>query len=1158
MIERNVANVAQTRYAQYEGIIIMPNADSGRGLDEGGQKLESSEAKQHRDISVDRAQNKFNTKPFEFAPVGSGVNEDILGLHEKLVKESRESKDSDQDKQGEKAEDDSISSDVVLNVNNAEIIARPKPIISTEKPLAEFSRDELVKTLKEAEVDKIVPEKWDNLKSASREDFVIVELDIVNEVEPEIEEVEIGDKKYLVWDKEKETATVFGLSPDFKSKDAKAILKALHRDTRIPAVFDNKKTNPVHRQDWMENHGVKTIIDYGEDGYDLPAVNLTAKQMQRIFGIDVPGNWASLSRADRNRIFKAHNLLPKMAGGGTEVPDWDDQVIKDPTLPLSPTNPLVDNPDANSRQNLKMVIERRQLLLNRGQNFAGPGHDWQELEDRLGGLITTMTNPNYKNVSELYKTYDYIQEKLQSAIDSGNPAEIADFNAIITPTQRALLEAKITLLRGAYETMIGGMSDKEKKNLDKLDEDAAESYRYIGVYMTKDQFISSMIQKAKESPLNSMRTYEGVVEYYVLEKTLPNVENIIAEERDISHVVNPDQIEQKVLKGLLKAEATSLHGREVSNYYQKVLALIDQHPSLEKTEFLEYKDRLSSIVNASLMHVQLYLATQSGEGAPEKIKEIYAQIQNTLAEKGVNSRQLFMERFGMKLSNGKGLEGKNGLPIVNPDTGEAYDFNLLSDALNVHFDQLAEERLMLNAIELAQKRGGLAHLDHTVFNRNHVPIPASLEDQGIRDWFNANTLIGANTKPFINRGGNVARNRTGQEITNFERQMIKTRATFTKFLKNVRGLSNEQIEQMEFIIRAVNLNAYRWHRAEIGAEYDGIDTYRGGNKPIYSIFGDQTPYFERIINNPFKWMRNERRGRVSETNEILEETMPMGSMLATVRAGVRIAGDLKSIQRREIIDINSVNTRYGTHLALGTTIETAIGIPGGQPGALVQELMDRYQTTRDHAEGLVLGDMFDNGNLRFGIKVTNAVNVNQLVDWVQATKEMSRYNMFDLASDREGALKFEQILQEYQKNPNTENFLKVWDQNFYSGRNVRIWPNFEKALEAHHKILRHQKGWFKREDSNSATYTYDLIKAAAKDGKIDPENVEPLMKKLLGIGPIPGYGPVRYARMWAEFGDKFMREWGKNLPASILAAIIEFFAGIAKQSQAQVASGGTK
>jgi len=1033
-----------------------------------------------------------------------------------------------------------------------------KPIITSDRRLWELNREELVAKLKSSGINKTVPENWDSLKQASKEDFVIVELDVINEVEPEIEEIVIDGKKYFVWDKDEQIATIFGASPGFKSEDAKAILKALGKKAHIPAIFDDKKTDPAHRQDWMLHHGVRMIIDSGEASYDLPAINLTTNQMKKIFKINVPENWPSLSQADRNRVFNAHNLLPKMAGGGTEVPAWDDEVLKDPTLPLGPTNPLVDNPDANSRQDLKTVVDRRQLLLNRALNIPGPGHDWQELQDRLGDLITTMTDPNYKNVSELYRTNNYIQEKLQVAVDSGNPAAIADLDAIITPAQRAALQVKIALMNGAYEAMIGGMSDREKKSLDKMDEEAAESVRYIGGFLSKDEFINRMIQKAKESPLNSMRTYEGVVEYYVLEKTLPNVENILAEERDISHVINPEQLEQTVLKGLLKAEATSLHGREVSNYYQKVLGVLDQHPNLQKTEFLELKDRLSSVVNASLMHVQLYLATQSGESAPEKFKEIYSQIQNTLAEKGINTRQLFMERFGMRLSNGKGLEGKNGLPIVNPATGDAYDFNLLSDALNVHYWQLAEERLMFNAIEQAQRRGGLAHLDQTVFDRNHIPIPASLDDQGIKDWFHSNTLIGANTQPFINQGGNVARNRSGQEISNFERQMIKMRASYTKFLKNVRGLSNEQIGQMEFIIRAVNLNAYRWHRAEIGAEYDGIDTYRGGKDRVYSIFGDQTPYFERIVNNPFKWMRNERRGRVSETNRVLEETMPMGSMLPTVRAGVRLAWDLDSIKGRQILDIGTVNARYGIVLAPGTTTKDMLDGPGGAPGRLVQELMDRFETTKEHAEGLVLQDLIDNGNLRFGVKVNNAANVGQLVDWVQATKEMSRFNMFDLASDRDGALKFEQVLQDYLKNPTMASFLKVWDQNFYSGRNVRIWPNFKEAIKAHHKMLQMQKKWFNEDARGSAANTYEMIKVAAKAGKIDPKEMEPLMRELLGIGPIPGYGPVRYARFWAEFADKVGRNWARSTPSSLLSAFFQFWQQAFNQSAQQVASGGAK
>ena len=174
-------------------------------------------------------------------------------------------------------------------------------------------------------------------------------------------------------------------------------------------------------------------------------------------------------------------------------------------------------------------------------------------------------------------------------------------------------------------------------------------------------------------------------------------------------------------------------------------------------------------------------------------------------------------------------------------------------------------------------------------------------------------------------------------------------------------------------------------------------------------------------------------------------------------------------------------------------------------------------------------------------------------DWEERVSDMGRFDYVDLHSDRGGALKmYTEGLQEYLKRPSFENLVNMWGPLSYSKRPLRIWPNNRKAIEAHHKIEQKAKKWGTSKRRGAAAETAYVIEEAVSSGRLDPEDEEPMKRLLLGIGPIPGYGPVRYLRFYAEFTDAVLRKTLKTMPLSWIQAFFEFWRGVFTNSAQQL------
>ena len=190
--------------------------------------------------------------------------------------------------------------------------------------------------------------------------------------------------------------------------------------------------------------------------------------------------------------------------------------------------------------------------------------------------------------------------------------------------------------------------------------------------------------------------------------------------------------------------------------------------------------------------------------------------------------------------------------------------------------------------------------------------------------------------------------------------------------------------------------------------------------------------------------------------------------------------------------------------------------------------------------------------------------------------------MLDLFGDRATAFKMydKNVLQEYLRNPTFEGLMKVWGfEFFYSGRNLRAFDNMKKAIRAHHKIEQKAKAWFRERAKGTAAETLESIEIAVQGGKMDRADMEQAKRDLLGIWTlpeipkflknripekwqtgydelrkklrIPGIGPVRYTRLYADYLGAVAMLSQDIAPQSLLQAFLEFIGQIFKQSAQQ-------
>ncbi|OGE03234.1 hypothetical protein A3F45_04335 [Candidatus Curtissbacteria bacterium RIFCSPHIGHO2_12_FULL_41_17] len=1054
--------------------------------------------------------------------------------------------------------------------------------VKSEAPLETLLREEVAEKLRVAEVGAQIPEEWNDMDVARRLD-ILAGTGIVNEVEPPIETVKIGEKEYRVWEDKTGRKVIFGFQT-LSKKEVEAVFKKLGVKVKLPRDWDNpavirpdgtrikgrKKIGEAGRgvwmdekQLWLEAKGVQTILASKDKGdYSLlepRSLGLTSGQVKELYGFDPGRDWYLLSASDRAKVFMSHGYIQSVGGGAFEHPEWNDVVgEKNPLDPIDPvTNPATLNPGANVRIPLAEIIKRRLRLVTEGRAISGPvpagalPHDWDELHTAMLAQTARMTAADYKNFGDIMGNWEEMNKLVRWVSASGEPHNEMILDWILPQTIRLDIQTKITALDAEITARVAALppqarmalfNDLKDKSVDLLN--SLKSGWYSEEYIRDE-----LLKKARESTLNTFPGYEGIREWFVWQREFPNVQAIMEEFRELKAVTDPAEMETVVRRGLMKVMATALNAQDVQNYYQRILSLLQDYPRFQSKEFLEQANRLYGMVNAHLMVTKEYLTSQGDQGDPAKELQVYQEINDYLAERGINTWELLLKSFRMTYTDGRAIEGDDKLPILDA-AGNEYDFNLLSDALNVYYFWLAQEKLMFNEIVRFQREGGA--LNAAVFAACGVPPPAVFSRDGLEAWARRNTFLQANNEPRILPDGTPG--------TNFEYQNLMMKERIKDFLQDFRGIDPAILNRvpgvkgrMERLLDSVNLAAFRWVRVKGLSEYDGLQVYGADRHRQSVLYGDHTPFFCREIDNIWWHNSNEERGRAREVNDIMEEQF-RGYQLPTVRKLVRFTDIMffKAANSPLLRDPAGFTAEFGVALPANPTIKNAVD------GLKAQYVAGR-KTNEANAEGEAIADMIDRGYIRFGWLPNPGENPNNvLINWEEEVVDATRFNFVDFSGDRAKAKKmFEESMQNYILNPTFENLMKWYREDFYSKRTKRMFPNFKMALKAHYEVMRRVKTTFNRQENISAPVMWANIQTAMESGMITIADAEDLKRDILGIGPrwlrIPGIGPVRYARMWADFsyyvGKQVYSPAG--IAGNIFSALFQFFAEAFKQSAQQ-------
>ena len=163
------------------------------------------------------------------------------------------------------------------------------------------------------------------------------------------------------------------------------------------------------------------------------------------------------------------------------------------------------------------------------------------------------------------------------------------------------------------------------------------------------------------------------------------------------------------------------------------------------------------------------------------------------------------------------------------------------------------------------------------------------------------------------------------------------------------------------------------------------------------------------------------------------------------------------------------------------------------------------------ARSAVIAEMIDSGEIDFTKKGFSKV-----------ASGIRKFEMVDIYSDRKAALDYfsRGKLQGYLRDPSDERFLAINDKDseFYSGRNIRLWPWLNIAFRAHYEIA--HKKWKKLFDKDNKTSAGGevLVEQLVQNGVLKKEQGNYLKRELLSIAPsVLGNVAVRRTRQWAEF-----------------------------------------
>lgn len=301
----------------------------------------------------------------------------------------------------------------------------------------------------------------------------------------------------------------------------------------------------------------------------------------------------------------------------------------------------------------------------------------------------------------------------------------------------------------------------------------------------------------------------------------------------------------------------------------------------------------------------------------------------------------------------------------------------------------------------------------------------------IREWYKGKTLLGA--------VGKLGERR--QEMRDALKEELKARGLGIKSTSDntVTKLDEGALEALDNsgYLESVDYNAYYFLWTMGWSDFDIIRVYgkeqAGKKNPMIRAIAYNESSFNfhgRIVDHSWEFFVDEKRGREDkeyDPNEVIRRVFPgrHHGLFQRNRTLVRFFDSFVSDEQRKKLGVDEKIKKMMKD----------------------EDLQDYDKREEDYfrswVEGIVIGDLIDNGEVDFADKDFSKKTIG----------ENAQYLMGDLYTDRGLTVKYlnKEGFQMYLADPTTENFRKINKKisAFYSGRNIRLWPWMTLASRGH-------------------------------------------------------------------------------------------------------------
>jgi len=765
-----------------------------------------------------------------------------------------------------------------------------------------------------------------------------------------------------------------------------------------------------------------------------------------------------------------------------------------------------------------------------------------------------------REVREKVAQLDSHFNKLYSMMDPGLRARIfSDLELEVGTEVQAIIQGWHNIGYARMQILGGKFLDEDGNVVEKQGAVARGRHKEVGL-------------GDGEHDLAGIREWRATTELYAAERRV-----------SIDILTRPPSLWQEVPERISHIyrfiERSEFTIEQLQSDIQKALAMIET-VSTDDPEGREVLNQMNKELKAFQAFHSFWVTLRHESMNPESVIRIF----NTYFDD--ETWVTFSRRFG--------VDARRRMFKAKDIGGGENNINLLDENVSLYFGRIQKERKVMNEVEnltmrelnLSTDSGYEKWLimkiargdDFHGFYENDAGLDRDFEsfrknitsDQKSRislwgrdidktkevvdEWYRVNTLLGAHGEIVVGRNEDG----TNKFVDLVAYRHAQVRDQLADLLKK-KGLkidgdtrNTEQIiSQLEAdgFLDAVGSNArnlawtFAWSDFDIVRIY-GLNPMNVRDKGLIRKYvpraiafnQDTNMFYGRHTDHFLDFVVDEERGRSYEADEVnatLRKYMlgKHGNILPQNRFMVRVARFFMSEEQKEEVKrrVGQMMLRYDF-------------VPDESYRRLLstEEAADPDDSKRDPyfkgyegwARSAVIAEMIDSGE----IDLTHG-------QFSRVSSGIRKFEMVDIYNDRKAALDYfgRGKLQGYLRDPSDERFLSINDKDseFYSGRNVRLWPWLNIAFRAHYEIA--HKKWKKLFDKENKTSAAGetIVEQLVQNGVLKKEQGNYLKRELLGIGPgILGTVPIRRARQWAEFFAHGLWEEAKS-PGFYLGSLWE-------------------